>query len=64
MADPKKPVKEQNPIAWLLGFKESDEQRQAREEREAREKRTKEAVTSAIRSGLPAVKKVVDSTKK
>lgn len=60
MADPKKPVvKEQNPIAWMLGFKESDEQKAVREAREQRDKRTQQAVTTAIKSGLPAVKKIV-----
>lgn len=59
------PQKEQNPIAWLLGFKETPEQKVAREARENRDKRTKDAVTAAIKTGLPAVKKVVtDNTKK
>ncbi len=55
--DPKTPaVKEQNPIAWLLGFKESDEQKATRAARENRDKRTREAVTTAIKSGLPLLK--------
>lgn len=58
-----KPAKEQNPIAWLLGFKETPEQKKAREDREAKEKAAKAGIEQAIR-GIPALQKKKSDEKK
>jgi hypothetical protein len=42
---------EQNPIKWLLGFKETETEKAAREKREAQEKRSKEVIANAVRGG-------------
>jgi hypothetical protein len=61
MFEDKKPTpkpKEQNPLWWLLGFKETESEKKAREDREAQEKRSREVVESAVRGGqLPSAKK-------
>lgn len=58
MDDQKKPAKpkEQNPLWWLLGFKETESEKKAREAREGRDKRSRAVVESAVRGGqLPKV---------
>jgi hypothetical protein len=58
MADEKKtPPKEQNPLKWLLGFKETPEEKKAREEREARDKASRGVVDNAVRGGQLPKKK-------
>jgi hypothetical protein len=58
---------EQNPIKWLLGFKETDAERKAREAREANEKRGRSVVEAAVKQGaLPKAgeKKPTTTSKK
>jgi len=65
MDDTKKPAakpREQNPLWWLLGVKETADERTARETREANDKRTKETIRKAI-VNIPVAKKVVDESK-
>ena len=64
MMDEKKPAagakpaaKEQNPLKWLLGFKETPEEKAAREKREASEKASRQAIDNAIRGGQLPKKK-------
>lgn len=59
---PEQKPKEQNPLAWLIGMKETAEQKKAREDRENRDKRAAEAVANAVR-GIGTVKKVVSEAK-
>lgn len=51
MDEKKKPVKPQNPLMWLLGQKETEEQRKAREKREAQDKRSREVIDNAVKKG-------------
>jgi hypothetical protein len=56
-----KPAREQNPLAWLFGSKETPEQKKAREDREAKDKATQAGIRQAI-AGFPALKKVAKDT--
>lgn len=59
--------KEQHPLKYILGFKESDSEKKAREDREKREREanagTQRAIQSAIKGAGIAKKVVTDTTK-
>lgn len=58
----KKAPKEQHPLKWLFGFKETPDEAAATKKRKDEEQRTREVVQQAIR-GYKVAKKVVDSKK-
>lgn len=49
--------KEQNPLKWLIGMKETEDERKARELRESREKASRAAIDNAIKGGVIQKKK-------
>ena len=49
---PAAPAKEQNPLWWLLGFKETPEEKAAREAREQRDVRNRQVIDSAVKAGV------------
>lgn len=56
---PAAPPREQNTLKWLLGMKETEDEKKAREARQERDKRAAESIKQAIRN-VPKAKEVAD----